>query len=368
MPEYIYQQPGWPRFFWDKKLTDFLLPEILQCAAYLDGLVSATGFRPHNAAAADALAESIVRSAAIEGERLDWGEIRSSIANKLGIKTKDKTSPGLHSDSLADMMLDAVNNCNAPLSAERLYSWHRQLFPEGRSGFMRISVGQYRDDCLGPMQVVSGPIGMENVHYQTPPSADVPKIMEQFFYYANNYADNDIIKAAVLHLHFVSIHPFDDGNGRIARAVSDMFLSRACNGSRFFSMSAQIQKEKKGYYSALEKAQHGTLDITEWILWFLGCLKNAIKAATVSARKTIIKHRFLQNAEEKLNARQKKMLGMLFDGFNGNLTSSKWAKINKVTQMTANRDITQLLELGLLAKQGQGRTTHYVLSENYLSE
>ena len=366
MPEYIYQQPGWPRFFWDKKLTDSLLPEILQCAAYLDGLVSATGFRPNNAAVADSLAESIVRSAAIEGERLDWGEIRSSIANKLGIKTKNKTSPGLHSDSLADMMLDAVNNCNVPLSAERLCSWHRQLFPEGRSGFMRISAGQYRDDSSGPMQVVSGPIGMEKVHYQAPPAADVPEMMEHFFYYANNSADNGIIKAAVLHLYFVSIHPFDDGNGRMARAVSDMFLSRACNG-RFFSMSAQIQKEKKGYYSALEKAQHGTLDITGWIVWFLDCLKNAIKEAAVSTRKTIIKHRFLQNEEEKLNARQKKMLGMLFDGFRGNLTSSKWAKINKVTQMTASRDITHLLELGLLIKQGHGRTTHYILPENFWS-
>lgn len=369
MKHYIYQNEGWPHFTWEHQKINSLLTEVLTAKGFLFGQMSAVGLQPQDTAHLDNITKDIVTSAEIEGEKLNLQEVRSSIARKLGISIADSVPSKRNVDGLVDMMLDAFHNYNAPLTDERLFGWHNCLFPTGYSGFFKIDVAMYRKDQKGPMQVVSGPIGMEKVHYVAPPAAEVPADMNDFLEYINNSSENLIIKAAVAHLWFVSIHPFDDGNGRITRAITDMLLTKSDNGSkRFYSMSAQIQKEKKAYYGILEKCQQGSLDITEWMEWFLLCLKRALEAASNATRIILLKYQLLNQENDNLNPRQKKMIGMLFEGFNGNLTSSKWAKINKVTQMTANRDITDLLGRGLLIKHGDGRSTHYTLPDKIKTE
>lgn len=365
MKHYIYHNEGWPLFTWDTTKINTLLADVLTAKGFLFGQMASVGLQTQDTTHLDNITKDIVKSAEIEGENLNLQEVRSSIARKLGLAIVDSVPSKRNVDGLVDMMLDALNNYNTPLTDERLFGWHNCLFPTGYSGPYKIEVAKYRTDRLGPMQVVSGPIGLEKVHYVAIPAKDVPANMATFFEYVNNSPKNLIIKAAVAHLWFVSIHPFDDGNGRITRAITDMLLAKADNGSkRFYSMSAQIQKEKKAYYKALEQAQLGTLDITEWIEWFLLCLKRALETASASTRTILLKYQFLSNVKNELNPRQKKMISMLFEGFTGNLTSSKWAKINKVTQMTANRDITDLLERKLLVKHGDGRNTHYTLPDN----
>ena len=364
MKHYIYHNEGWPHFTWDYKKINALLYEVLTSKGFLFGQMAAVGLQPQDTAHLNNITKDIVASAEIEGEKLNIQEVRSSIARKLGMSIEGSIPSRRNVDGLADMMLDALHNYDRPLTDERLFGWHNCLFPAGYSGPFKIDVAMYRTDLKGRMEVVSGPIGMENVHYAAPPAEEVPADMKIFLDYVNNPSENLIIKAAVAHLWFVSIHPFEDGNGRIARAITDMLLTRSDNGGkRFYSMSAQIQKEKKSYYEILEKCQQGSLDITEWMEWFLQCLKRALETASGFTRTILLKYQFFNQTNTDLNARQKKMIGMLFEGFKGNLTSSKWARINKVTQMTANRDITDLLDRGMLIRHGEGRNTHYTLPD-----
>ena len=365
MKHYIYQNKDWPVFTWDYQKINALLAEVLTAKGFLFGQMTAVGLQPQDTAHLDNITKDIVTSAEIEGEKLNLQEVRSSIARKLGMSIEDSIPSKRNIDGLVDMMLDALHNYNKPLTDERLFGWHNCLFPTGYSGPFKIDVAMYRTDRKGRMEVVSGPIGMEKVHYVAPPAARVPAEMKVFLDYVNNSSENLIVKAAVAHLWFVSVHPFDDGNGRITRAITDMLLTKSDNGSkRFYSISAQIQKEKKSYYTVLEKSQCGTLDITEWIEWFLLCLKRALETASKTTQNILRKYQFFNQANDGLNPRQRKMIGMLFEGFKGNLTSSKWAKINKVTQMTANRDITELLERKLLIKHGNGRNTCYTLPDS----
>ena len=365
MKHYIYQNKNWPNFTWDQTRINKLLAEVLSAKVVLFSQMTSVGLQTQDNTNLDNITKDIVKSAEIEGEILNLQEVRSSIARKLGLIIADSIPSERNVDGLVDMMLDAINNFNSPITDERLFGWHNCLFPTGYSGPYKIEVAKYRTDRLGPMQVVSGPIGLEKVHYEAIPAKDVPSNMAILLDYINNNSENLIIKAAVAHLWFVSIHPFDDGNGRITRAITDMLLAKADNGSkRFYSMSAQIQKEKKAYYAALEKAQKGTLDITAWLEWFLSCLKHAFETASSATKTIVLKYQFLNKIQSQLNPRQLKMINMLFEGFKGNLTSSKWAKINKVTQMTANRDITELLERNILVKHGDGRNTHYTLPDN----
>lgn len=364
MKHYIYHNEGWPHFTWDHQKIDALLAEVLTSKGFLFGQMAAVGLQPQDTAHLDNITKDIVTSAEIEGEKLNIQEVRSSIARKLGMSIDGSIPSKRNVDGLVDMMLDALHNYDTPLTDERLFGWHNCLFPTGYSGPFKIDVAMYRTDRKGPMEVVSGPIGMEKVHYVAPPAVEVPTDMKVFLDYVNNSSENLIIKAAVAHLWFVSIHPFEDGNGRITRAITDMLLTKSDNGSkRFYSVSAQIQKEKKSYYEVLEKCQQGSLDITEWMGWFLQCLKRALETASNSTKTILLKYQFFNQTNADLNTRQKKMIGMLFEGFKGNLTSSKWAKINKVTQMTANRDITDLLNRGMLIKHGEGRNTHYTLPD-----
>ena len=362
MKNYIYHNAGWPHFTWDTTKINALLAEVLTAKGFLFGQMSSIGLQLQDNTNLDNITKDIVKSAEIEGHLLNLQEVRSSIARKLGMVLPDSVPSNRDVDGLVDMILDALNNYNTSLTDERLFGWHNCLFPTGYSGPFKIDVAKYRSDRLGPMQVVSGPIGMEKVHYEAPATAEVSANMKDFLDYVNNSAENLIIKAAVAHLWFVSIHPFDDGNGRIARAITDMLLAKADNGSkRFYSMSAQIQKEKKAYYKMLEETQQGSLDITAWLEWFLLCLKRTLETASASTHTILLKYQFLTKSTEELNPRQKKIIGMLFEGFKGHLTSSKWAKINKVTQMTANRDITDLIERNMLVKHGSGPKTHYTL-------
>ncbi len=362
MKHYIYQNKNWPHFTWDQSKINKLLADVLTAKGFLMGQMASVGLQTQNNTNLDNISKDIVKSAEIEGEILNIQEVRSSIARKLGLIIEGSIPSKRNVDGFVDMMLDAVNNCNSPLTDERLFGWHNCLFPTGYSGLYKIEVAKYRTDRFGPMQVVSGPIGLEKVHYEAIPAKEVPHNMAVLLDYINNNPENLLIKAGVAHLWFVTIHPFGDGNGRITRTITDMLLAKADKESkRFYSMSAQIQKEKKTYYAALEKAQKGTLDITSWLEWFLSCLKRALETASSTTKTILLKYQFLNQAQYELNPRQRKMIGMLFEGFKGNLTSSKWAKINKVTQMTANRDITELLERKILVKNGDGRSTHYTL-------
>jgi Fic family protein len=293
--------------------------------------------------------------------------VRSSIARRLGVDIGALAPVDRHVEGVVEMVLDATTNCNAPLTAERLFSWHAALFPTGYSGLTRIRTGAWRDDATGPMQVVSGPAYRQRVHYQAPPAEQLEAEMERFVRWANALKTEPLVfTAGLAHLWFVTLHPFDDGNGRIARAVGDLFLARA-DGSpqRFYSLSAQIQRERKAYYDALEAAQKGSLDVTEWLLWFLGALQRALASAQQTLDAVLVKARFWQRwASTPLNARQVKLLNRLLDGFDGKLTTSKWAAIAKCSSDTALRDIGELVTLGVLHKcAAGGRSTSYALSE-----
>jgi Fic family protein len=308
-----------------------------------------------------------VKTSEIEGEQLDVGSVRSSIARRLGVDIGALAPVDRHVEGVVEMVLDATTNCNAPLTAVRLFSWHAALFPTGYSGLTRIRTGAWRDDATGPMQVVSGPAYRQHVHYQAPPAEHLKAEMERFVRWANAPKTEPLVfTAGLAHLWFVTLHPFDDGNGRIARAVGDLFLARA-DGSpqRFYSLSAQIQRERKAYYDVLEAAQKNSLDVTEWLLWFLGALQWALDSAQHTLDAVLVKARFWQRwASTPLNARQVKLLNRLLDGFDGKLTTSKWAAIAKCSPDTALRDIGELVTLGVLRKcAAGGRSTSYALSE-----
>ena len=362
---YIYEQKEWPKFTWDQEKILTKLAEVKLSQGLLLGKMQTLGFNLREEATLNALTDDVLKSSEIEGEIFDKEQVRSSIAKRLGLDIGGDVPVDRHVEGTVEMMLDATQRYNEPLTKERLIGWHAALFPTGYSGMYKINIGQFRDDEKGPMQVVSGRIGREKVHYQAPPANKIENEMKVFLNCVNDTNDIDpIIKAGLGHLWFVTLHPFDDGNGRIARALADMLLARAeQSNQRFYSMSAQIRRERNTYYTILEKTQKGSLDITEWLLWFLDCLHRAIQQSDETLGNILKKALFWQkNADLTLNERQKKIINRLFDGFEGKLTSSKWAKLGKCSQDSANRDILDLLEKNVLFKQGAGRSTHYILN------
>ena len=361
---YIYQRQNWTNFRWGKDI-EALLAAVRHRQGLLLGTMQGLGFQLQEEATLQTITQDVVKSSDIEGEVLDAQQVRSSIARRLGIDIGHVVSADRNVEGVVEMMLDATQNHGAELSKKRLFGWHSALFPGGYSGIHKIRVAGWRKDESGPMQVVSGAIGREKVHYEAPPATKLPRMMGAFLRWYNADGTLDpVLKAAIAHFWFVTIHPFEDGNGRIARAIADMSLARSDRSSlRFYSMSAQIRAERKEYYEKLERAQKGTSDITDWLAWFLGCLDRSFDHAERSLENVLAKSRFWQrHAGAQLNERQKHMVNRLLDSFVGKLTSSKWAKINKCSQDTAGRDIASLVALGVLKKDGAGgRSTSYSL-------
>ncbi|MFO7561764.1 MAG: Fic family protein [Enhygromyxa sp.] len=329
------------------------------------GRFEALGFSLRERASLDTFTRDVIRTSEIEDERLDAEQVRSSVARRLGVDIGALTPASRHVEGVVEMTLDATRNFADPLTKDRLFGWHAALFPSGRSGIHRIRVGEWRDDARGPMQVSSGPMGRERIHYRAPPAARLDAEIDAFLEWFNHPPRTDLVlNAALAHLWFVSIHPFDDGNGRIARALADLLLTRSeASPQRFYSMSAQIQVERSAYYDALQQAQSGGLDLTPWLLWFFGCLHRAIAAARSNLADILHKADFwARHADTPLNPRQIKLLNMLLDKSIEVLTSSKWAKLARCSQDTAGRDIARLIELGILRKgSAGGRSTRYAL-------
>lgn len=365
---YIYNHPNWPILEWNSAKLLPLISLVRHKQGKLIGKMGTLGFELRNEANLEMLTQEIIKSTEIEGEMLDRAQVRSSIARRLGLDISGLVYSDRHVDGMVDLMIDATRNFDKDLSKERLFSWHAALFPTGQSGMYKIRVGQWRDDSTGPMQVVSGALGKEKVHFQAPPAHLIEHEMRIFLDWFNMEQNTDmVLKAAIAHLWFVTIHPFEDGNGRISRALSDMLLARSDEQSyRFYSMSAQIRKERNSYYDILEKTQKGSADITQWLEWFLNALWLAIEHSEKVLEKIISKHCFwVKFAGINLNDRQRKILNMLMDDFQGVLNTTKWAKIGKCSQDTALRDIQDLIEKEILMKSVQGgRSTNYVLKSN----
>jgi len=364
---YVWQEADWPKWRYDLNKLVAPLGVVSRAQGLLLGRLADVGLALRDQACLAALTEDVVKTSEIEGDVLNVASVRSSIARRLGVDIGAIAPVDRHVEGVVEMVLDAVSGHATPLSADRLFGWHAALFPTGFSGMSRIAVGQWRDDTDGPMQVISGPVTRRKIHYQAPPAGELQAEMARFVEWANaDTGEPALIKAGLAHLWFVTLHPFDDGNGRIARAVGDLFLARA-DGSRlrFYSLSAQIQRERKDYYEILERTQKGTLDVTVWLLWFLGALERAIANAHLVLDGVLSKARFWQRwAATPMNERQIKLLGRLLDGFDGKLTSSKWAAIAKCSPDTALRDITHLLDLGVLKKSaGGGRSSSYELTD-----
>jgi len=361
---YIWERSDWPDLRWDAHALSSVLAEVSREQGRLLGKMEGLGFELRSEAHLRALTEEVVRSSEIEGERLEREQVRSSIARRLGMDIGGLAAPDRYVDGVVEMMLDATGNYARPLTAERLFGWHAALFPTGHSGLRKITVGGWRDDAGGPMQVVSGASGRETVHYEAPPAPRVAAEMDRFLHWFEGVKAGDALLAGQAHLWFVTIHPFDDGNGRIARAIADMALARSeGTGQRYYSMSRQIAHERRDYYAILERTQRADLDITVWQRWFLECLQRSIAGARDTLAAVLSKARFWERfAKEPLNERQIKVLNRLLDDFEGKLTSSKWAKIAKCSQDTAYRDITDLIARGALRKDpGGGRSTSYSL-------
>lgn len=369
MSYYIHQNDNWPNFTWRSDEFVNLLSEARNLQGRLIGKMESLGFNLRNEALLDNLTLDVLKSTEIEGEILNPEKVRSSIAQRLGIEIATKVSSDRNVDGMVDMMIDATHNCFKPLTADRLFDWHAALFPTGRSGAFKITVADWRKGTTGPMQVVSGSVGKEKVHFQALDAELIETEMDQFLEWFNENDKLDlVIKAAIAHLWFVTIHPFQDGNGRITRALSDMLLAQSDKSTqRFYSMSAQIRIDRKQYYEILEKTQKGNLDITEWIKWFLDCLVNALKATDSILLSVLFKANFWnKNSETIINERQKKLLNRLLDGFDGKLTSSKWAKIAKCSKDTAIRDINDLISKDILQKESAGgRSTSYELQSTH---
>jgi len=360
---YIWEQPGWPNLTSDSGRLAALLGQASREQGRLLGRMQDLGFDLRREAQLRTLTEDVVRSSEIEGEKLDSNQVRSSIARRLGMDVGGLVPADRDVEGVVEMMLDATTKYTQPLTADRLFGWHAALFPTGRRGLQRITVGNWRDDSSGPMQVVSGPIGRQKVHYEAPPAARVPGDMDRFLNWFEAPGNTDpLLIAGLAHLWFVTIHPFDDGNGRIARTIADMALARSERSTqRFYSMSAQIRRERNDYYTTLERTQKGTLDVSPWQEWFLSCLRRAIEGSQDTLGAVLEKARFWERfAQQSLNARQVKVLNRLLDGFEGKLTTSKYAKLTKSSQDTAYRDILDLVERGALRKDpGGGRSTSY---------
>ena len=362
----VHQLDDWPQFRWSQERLTERLVAVSRRQGRLLGRMEGLGFRLRAEANLQTLTEEVVKSSEIEGETLDRNQVRSSIARRLGMDIGALTPAERNVEGVVDMILDAVQKHDAPLTDERLFAWHAALFPTGRSGMRRITVGAWRADHSGPMQVVAGPVGRERVHYEAPAAEGLDQEMRAFLDWFNNKALDPVLKAAVAHLSFVTIHPFDDGNGRIARAITDLVLARSeKTAQRFYSMSAQIRQERAAYYDILEATQQGDLDITPWLEWFLGCLDRAFDGAEATLETVLRKARFWEmHAGVTLNDRQRLAISRLLDGFEGKLTSSKWAKLAKCSQDTASRDIDDLTRRGILKKGAAGgRSTSYSLAD-----
>ena len=364
--KYIHDDPDWPGFRWDDGGLAGPLAEIRHRQGRLLGRMEDIGFDLRQEAVLETLTGDVVKSSEIEGERLDGEQVRSSVARRLGMDIGGLRHVDRNVDGIVEMMLDATSNYAQPLTAERLNSWHSSLFPTGQTGLRRITVGAWRDDSAGPMQVVSGPMGRERVHYEAPPAARLDAEMEAFLGWFNAPAETDgVLRAGMAHLWFVTIHPFDDGNGRIARAVADMALARSeSSPQRFYSMSSQIMRERDDYYDILERTQGGAMDVSAWQEWFLACLGRAIDDAQETLTGVFEKARFWESAARvPLNGRQRLVVGRLVDGeFKGKLTTSKWARLAKCSQDTALRDIQELVGHGIMVRSRVGgRSTSYDL-------
>ena len=364
---YVWQATDWPKWRYDLAALAQPLANVSRSQGLLIGRLADVGMALRDQASLSALTEDVIKTSEIEGEHLNVASVRSSIARRLGVDIGALAPLDRHVEGVVDMVLDATANCNAPVTRDRMFGWHAALFPTGYSGLARISVGAWRDDATGPMQVVSGPVGRQRVHFEAPPATRLKAETERFLDWANSASNEPpLIKAGIAHLWLVTLHPFDDGNGRIARAVGDLFLARA-DGSpqRFYSLSAQIQRDRDAYYDMLERTQKQTLDLTEWLAWFLTTLNRAVDQAQHTLDDVLAKSRFWQQwATTPLNERQVKLLNRLLDGFEGKLTSSKWAVIAKCSPDTALRDITDLLALGVLQKSDAGgRSTSYELGD-----
>lgn len=362
---YIYELKEWPNFTWDQPKISNLLADVRHLQGRLLGRMEGLGFQLRKEATLQTLTQDVIKTSEIEGEKLDTEQVRSSIARRLGMDIGGAPYIDRSVEGIVEIMLDATGNYNLPLTKERMFNWHAALFPTGRNGLHAITVGKWRDDNKGPMQIVSGPYGKEKVHYEAPAHDKLEKEMARLIKWIEEKNETDlVIKSALAHLWFVTIHPFDDGNGRISRAIADMILARSENTSqRFYSMSSQIKRERKAYYDVLEHSQKANMDITNWLEWFLNCLKRAIIASDETLEVILIKAKFWEtHAGESFNDRQRKVINQLLDGFEGKLNSSKWAKFTKCSQDTALRDINDLLERGILAKDDAGgRSTGYHL-------
>ena len=363
---YIHNRKDWPGMTWDHERLAGPLAGVRHRQGRLIGRMEGLGFSLRNEAVLQTLTEDVLKSNDIEGEKLDRDQVRSSIARRLGLDVGGLVAVDRHVEGVVEMMLDATGHYADPLTKERLFAWHAALFPTGRSGMTKIAVGRWRGVQSDPMQVVSGPIGREKVHYQAPDAKRVPREMQAFLKWFNAPPAIDPVMAAGLaHLWFVTIHPFEDGNGRIARAIADMTLARSENSTqRFYSMSAQIRLERKAYYDTLEQTQKGGLDTTPWLEWFLCCLDRAIEGAEHVLAGIFLKAHFWKaHTDKPFNERQRAMINRLFNDFEGKLTSSKWAKLAKCSQDTALRDIDDLVKRGVLVKEpGGGRSTSYALA------
>lgn len=363
---YIWQQSEWPHFRWDAEAILEPLTNLSQAHGLLNGRMSVLGFNDKNKSLLSAMTEDLMGSSEIEGVFLNPNSVRSSIARKLGLEEAGLFEEDHYVEGLVDVMLDALHNSQDPLTEERLFGWHAALFPLGRSGMHKITVADWRKG-EEPMQVVSGAMGHEKVHYEAPQSVTVPGEMNRFIEWYNTVNLSPFLTAAIAHLWLVTIHPFDDGNGRISRTVADMSLARVdVDSARYYSMSSEINRNKKAYYEILEKTQKGDLDITEWLLWFFKCLETAITRASGIIERTLEKAAYWDSFRDvEINERQRKVLNRLWDGFEGKLTSSKWGKMCHCSADTALRDINDLISKGMLRNSGEGgRSTNYILPEN----
>jgi Fic family protein len=362
MPKYIHELSDWPGFFWGRTEITALLIPVRHHQGVLMGKAESIGFQLRRDALAETLSQDVLKTSEIEGELLDAEQVRSSVGRRLGL---DRAALPLDRrvEGIVDVVLDATQRYNKALTESRLFDWHTRMLAAERGGLSKVVVGAWR---TGPMQVVSGPLGSEYVHFEAPGADLVPLEMERFLHWFNKaHADDEVLVSAIAHLWFVTIHPFDDGNGRIARAIADLALARSEGmPQRFYSMSAQIRRERTGYYDILQQTQQGTLDITEWLRWYLECLDRAISSAELEIEAALAKHQFWTAlVDTPLNDRQRQMLNRLVDGFVGKLTTSKWAALAKTSQDTALRDISDLLERGILVREASGgRSTSYVLA------
>lgn len=368
---YIWQREDWPQFRWNKDYVNVRLSSVRYAQGRLAGKLGAMGFHISSNAMLNAMADDVIASSEIEGVVLNREEVRSSVARHLGLETAGLPVANHYIEGIVEVMMDAVRNAVEPLTAERLFGWHAALFPTGRSGAWKIVVADWRQSTEA-IQVVSGPMGKERVHFQAPDSKDVPRLMDDFLRWVNDDQQLDpVIKAAIAHLWFVTIHPFEDGNGRLTRTITDMLMTRADQmPHRFYSVSAEILQRRNQYYDVLESTQNGNMDITDWLMWFLDTVERAIENADGKVSAIMDKTRFWDaNEQMEMNDRQRKLVNRLLDGFEGKLTTSKWAKIAKCSPDTALRDIQDLIQKGVLRKNDAGgRSTSYELITEPMKE